>query len=1096
MARRPRSTPADAQLQLEPSAGPEWPDVYRFPGNVPGHTADDVILADLRSSDAPLLITSYTSLDRVIEFLADVYHRKQSEPPAGATVVIGHEPSRARRTNHRDSRQRFETEIAEYWFRQGISIARCAQIVAAIQCVSEALVSVRTSNQRVIHAKIYVTREAATLGSSNYSHSGMRVQAEANCRFASASEPQRYRETAQAADVIWHEARDYQAGLLALLRRLLRKVNWEDALARACAELLEGAWARRYLPDPAEAPHLWPSQAGGIAQALWILNNTGSVLVADATGSGKTRMGAHLLRAVQNRRMRTGGRGAAPIALVCPPAVDNLWRRETVRCDVNPGRYSHGVLSHHNASAREDTIEAIRRAAILAVDEAHNYLNRASLRTQAMYRNQADHVVLFTATPINRGTQDLLSIIDLLGADNFDDAVIDSVQSAWRRKRREGHFRLTESEADAIRSGLYGFTVRRTKSVLNSLVDKEPDEYKNDLGQHCRYPEHRARSYTLNETAADRDIARQIREVAKELKGLTQFRKDLRVPRFMEAEGVKPEQYLAQRLNSARGLARYFVESALRSSRAALLEHIRGTDAACERVRITTSVKKASTGNVIGTLRTIRGGPPRSHLGVELPAWLSDRDEHARACDREIEIYEHIDALLEGLSDDREEAKTDMLIQRRKSHRLVLAFDTYLITLHDIRRRLLESGQDDVILATGETKGNRAQVQKQLGLGSEATGIALCSDALAEGVNLQAASAVAMLDMPTVVRLAEQRIGRIDRMDTPHEAIEVFWPDDAEEFAPRAAELLLHRMKDVADLLGSNVPLPPHLAAGDPDSSIRAEDMQKLLARIAAEGGEDALKDAFQSVRSLVEGENALVRSDVYRSVRRSRVEFRTAVSVLQTEHRWGFYAIASAGTAPPRWMYVESGSAEPMTDLDQIAARLRERLAKPVERELDERAGEIMARDLAYLQHREEHTLPRRKQRALQLMRTVMGELRAKGKTFDPGMKAAIRDILEATAPAGKPRTGAATVDEPDEVVDLEVVADWWIDLIRPTWQQHLRNTRRRRPARLSDLQRPLVEMPPSAEQMRSLFNAEVPLYTQPLARRVAAAIVGIPPL
>lgn len=303
-------------------------------------------------------------------------------------------------------------------------------------------------------------------------------------------------------------------------------------------------------------------------------------------------------------------------------------------------------------------------------------------------------------------------------------------------------------------------------------------------------------------------------------------------------------------------------------------------------------------------------------------------------------------------------------------------------------------------------------------------------------------------------------------------------------------------MKDVADLLGSNVPLPPHLAAGDPDSSIRAEDMQKLLARIAGEGGEDALKDAFQSVRALVEGESALVRSDVYRSVRRSRVEFRTAVSVLQTEQRWGFYAIASAGTAPPRWMYLEPGWAEPMTDLDQIAARLRERLAEPVERELDERVGEIMAADLAFLQDREEHTLPRRKQRALQLMRTVLGELRAKGKTVDPAMKAAIRDILEVTALAGKRRTSAATIDEPDEVVDLEVVADWWIDLIRPAWQQHLRNTRRRRPARLSDLQRPLVEMPPSAEQMRSLFNAEVPLYTQPLARRVAAAIVGVPPL
>jgi hypothetical protein len=157
---------------------------------------------------------------------------------------------------------------------------------------------------------------------------------------------------------------------------------------------------------------------------------------------------------------------------------------------------------------------------------------------------------------------------------------------------------------------------------------------------------------------------------------------------------------------------------------------------------------------------------------------------------------------------------------------------------------------------------------------------------------------------------------------------------------------------------------------------------------------------------------------------------------------------------------------------------------------------GEIMARDLAFLQHREEHTLPRRKQRALTLMRAVLGEPRAKGKTVDPAMKATIRDILDLTAPAGKPRAGAAAIDEPDEVVDLEVVADWWIDLIRPTWQQHLRNTRRRKPARLADLERPLIEMPPSAEQLLSLFNPEVALYTQPLARRVAAAIVGVPPL
>jgi superfamily II DNA or RNA helicase len=1093
----PRSRPSvqhDEQLQLQATTGPAWPDIQRFPGNILGHTADGIIQSDLDHSGSPLLITSYTSLDRIIDFLANIHHRRTQYGNAGAAIVIGHEPSRTRRTNHKDSRQRFEKEISEYWLSEGISIARSAQVIAAIQCLAEDIVSVRTSNQRVIHAKLYVTDRAATLGSSNYSHSGMRVQAEANCRFLLEAEPDRYNETRKAAEAIWEEAKDYRAGLTALLRKLLKHVNWQEALGRACAELLEGAWAARYLPNPEHTSDIWPSQIGGIAQALWILDSTGSVLIADATGSGKTRMGAHLLRAVQVRRVRTGTRGAEPIALICPPAVDNLWRYETVRCDVNPGRYSSGALSHHNASARTDTIEAIRRASILAVDEAHNYLNRTSLRTQAMYRNQADHVILFTATPINRGTQDLLSIIDLLGADNFDDTVINAVQTAWTRRRREGQFRLSEHEADAIRSGLYRFTVRRTKSVLNSLVDREPEKYKNRLGEECRYPEHRARTYALNESATDRAIARDIREAARELKGLTQLRKDLRIPRALVTEGVTPQQYLAQRLSSARGLARYFVDSALRSSRAALLEHIRGTDAARVRFGIPTEVKKASTGNMIGTLISIRGVPPRSYLDVDLPSWLTDPGEHARACDQEIAIYEQIEGLLERLSDEREEAKTDMLLQRRKSHQLVLAFDTYLITLHDIKRRLHQTGEQDVLLATGENKRNRAQVQKQLGLGSKATGIALCSDALAEGVNLQGASVVAFLDMPSVVRIAEQRIGRIDRMDTPHKLIEVFWPDDAEEFALRARDLFLLRMKDVEDLLGSNIPLPPHLQTDGPDASIRVEEMQKILAHFGGDAGDGSLNDAFHSVRSLVEGESALVPPDVYRTVRRSRAEIRTAVSVLQTEQRWGFYAISAAGRAAPRWIYLDASSSQPVMDLDQIATTLRQRLSKPVERQLDEHAGTVMAQDLALLQQWEERTLPRRKQRALKLMRAVLRAERRREKTLDPTRRTVIRNIWDLCAPPPDGGLRRTSIDEPDEVVDLDAVADWWIDLIRPMWQQHLRNARRRRPARLADLEKQLIEDPPATDALETLFAHGNQLFTQPLARRVIAAIVGIP--
>ena len=57
---------------------------------------------------------------------------------------------------------------------------------------------------------------------------------------------------------------------------------------------------------------------------MWILKNVGSVLVADATGSGKTRTGSWLIRAAFNRQYRSGvNLGPAPVILALPPMV--VW---------------------------------------------------------------------------------------------------------------------------------------------------------------------------------------------------------------------------------------------------------------------------------------------------------------------------------------------------------------------------------------------------------------------------------------------------------------------------------------------------------------------------------------------------------------------------------------------------------------------------------------------------------------------------------------------------------------------------------------------------------------------------------------------------
>ena len=70
---------------------------------------------------------------------------------------------------------------------------------------------------------------------------------------------------------------------------MLRFVTWQEALARASTDLLDGQWAERHIASDPASSALWPSQRTGIAQTMWVIENVGGALIADATGSGKTQ---------------------------------------------------------------------------------------------------------------------------------------------------------------------------------------------------------------------------------------------------------------------------------------------------------------------------------------------------------------------------------------------------------------------------------------------------------------------------------------------------------------------------------------------------------------------------------------------------------------------------------------------------------------------------------------------------------------------------------------------------------------------------------------------------------------------------------------
>lgn len=1046
------------------------------------------MLTDLKESEHPLIITGFATLDRLIDFVATADRCRQIR------VVIGTEPFDSRRAEFSLKSRDLPHEMKEYWLERGISVLLSGKLLVCIERLKTERVLTRYVSRSSwrLHAKVYVGDRAATIGSSNFTDSGMKNQLEANVRFqrhvhtrkpSQREENQRYNETIQIAEQIWDLGADYNDQLIKLLEQLLRLVPWQESVARASAELLEADWAERYLRGeylPGDAA-LWPSQRQGIAQALYILKERGSVLIADATGSGKTRAGVHLIGAkmheiISSNRLRRG-----KALLISPPSVASEWVSESAIASVPLDVFSHGMLSRAQGDCHDSILTNLRRAQILCVDEGHNFLNFNSNRTQQLLRNMADHVALFTATPINRSAADLLRIADMLGADNLDDATVEAFDRMLGA--RSISRTLSDDEIGELRREIAKFTVRRTKGVLNRLIDLDPSAYTDTNGRRCRFPIHKAHTYSLNESESDRAKAGKIRELSSQLKGILYFQKEIALPKALSRRGLTEEKFLKGRLNGANKLSQYTVMSALRSSRAALLEHLIGTSEAVKRCNIEGFTKGTGTGNLIGRLSELAGRIPKSRLSIDLPDWLTDKDAHRAACKYEILIYRQIEEVAASLSVQRESEKAQLLAELSKKYPHILAFDSRPITLAYIRM-LLEKfkPRSRILVATGETQSDRSDLLKNFSPKSDESerGIGLCSDSVSEGVNLQRAQAIVHLDMPSVVRIAEQRVGRIDRLDSPHNTIFAWWPDDAPEFALRSDERFIERYETVDNLLGSNMPLPKTIR-GRPTTITARDAIQDFETNADAWDGID---DAFSPIRALIQGDMALIPEWIYREYIGIGARVKSRVSLVKASKPWAFFCTTDVSKVP-RWIFLEDATSDPETDLLAISEHLRSRLGPEVEdlKEITPTAERVLAGFLIRLSVVERLLLSRRKRRALDEMEFV---LTAYSQSASKRKNQSETDFL---SPLLK------ILEEPDSDLqpDWEELASRWLDLIRPIWYQKLQDAKRRKPLLLKDIRKEVIGaeeilLPKIVDEFTKAFPAQ-----RPIDERVVACIVGI---
>jgi superfamily II DNA or RNA helicase len=496
-------------------------------------------------------------------------------------------------------------------------------------------------------------------------------------------------------------------------------------------------------PDAVGELELAPFQAAAVQRGIELARRWGGVLVADAVGLGKTRVGLGICEALA-RDARIRGRSGG-VGLCVPARLRAQWRTAVRRA----GTEEVQIVSHTELSRRSVDWEA-PGPSVVVVDEAHRFRNPKANRAEELAELAARAtVVLLTATPVCNSIWDLYHLLALFLAE--DDL---RGQVGW--DLREAFERAESPEA--------GLAVDLTEIVEQVVVRRTVPPSESGFG---RRP---ATSLMTLPYEPGEHEAWIWRHLESALRDLTYEAMADDWPRQLFVE------HMLRCWESGPHALRETLERLLEYHRRWLEAHANGRCLSRQRFR-----------DLFGR----DGGMDQEVFPFLYDPGSSRGDPEGVRSDRQA-----LETLVERTAAALEEGRgaTDAIVDLiARKDRKVLVFTRY---------RRAARGLFDAIR---ERVGHRAGVGLVTGAGAEVTGLGRTStdeavrrfapaaqhhtlpdhqqlsvlvstDCLSEGVNLQDCGCVVMADLPYSPLVVEQRIGRLLRPGGPHDTVEVHLP--------------------------------------------------------------------------------------------------------------------------------------------------------------------------------------------------------------------------------------------------------------------------------------------------------------------------------
>ena len=776
-----------------------------------------------------------------------------------------------------------ETEMAESEDNRSVEDG----VHKFIDWIRSEKLEIRAYPSQNIHAKLYIMtfREGdrdtgrVITGSSNFSQSGLVDNLEFNVELKNRSD---YEFARNKYEELWHNAVDVSEKYVQTIQdktwlsqnitpwQLYLKFLYEyfkDQLSQADEVFV------KYLPQ--EFKKL-AYQEQAVLNAKKILLEYGGVFISDVVGLGKTYISAILAGQLEGRTLVI----APPVLLEKsnPGSWLNVFSDFRVPADFE----SLGKVDHLQKRGTE-------KYANIIIDEAHRFRTETTITYEKLAEVcRGKRVILVTATPYNNTPKDILSLLKLFqkgkkstipnlpDLDAFFSKLENKLKSLDRKADYSEYISTVKDNAREIREKVLKYLmVRRTRSEIGKYFKKDIEE------QGLKFPrvekpvpffyefnekEDEIFGTTIDLIANQFQYARYMPMLYYEGKiDQLEAQSQRNMGRFMKI-------LLIKRLESSFFAFRNSVDRFLHSYEMFLKELDNGS----------VYVSKKHTNKIFELLENDDDEAIQKLIDEGKAEKYDSKDfkeDFKKDLEHDLDILKTIKTLWQQVNRDPKLLKFTSELARnavlKKNHLII--FTESKETANDLYKNIDKEYPGKVLLFTGDSgESSRDKVIENFDARArnqkDEYRILISTEVLSEGVNLHRANVVINYDIPWNPTRMMQRVGRINRVDTPFDIIHTF------NFFPTVQSNDQIKLKEAAEgkinafltLLGGDAEL---LTEGEPIGS--HELFNRLTSEKTLEGDDDAEESELkylQVIRDIREND-----PDLFEKIKHLPQKARTA---------------------------------------------------------------------------------------------------------------------------------------------------------------------------------------------------------------------------